>query len=68
LNQNKFISLEWAWYKYLAKVAFFILGLAFVAFSILIFLAEMLNFVQSDSFDLGSFIKSGSGAVVRSQV
>jgi len=60
-------SAEWAWYRYLATGVFFILTLALVAFSAIIFVAEILNFVQSDSFDLSSYIKPGSGGFTKSQ-
>jgi len=55
------------WYVKLEQIFYFVLGIAFVIFSIGVFLAETFTFDNSDFFNMLSFLESGNG-FTKSQV
>jgi len=61
-------TIQWVWYVHVSKVVFFILGMIFVGFSILIFIAEILNFVPMGSLNIETLVRTGGGAFTRSQI
>jgi len=54
-------SLEWVWYVKLEQIFYFVVGIAFVIFSIGVFLAETFTFDNSHFFNVLSFLESGNG-------
>lgn len=60
--------IEWIWYAYLSRVVWFIIGIFFVGFSILVFFAEAMNFNSLHIFNIEEFITSGGSAAAKSQV
>jgi len=58
----------WIWHVYIARLVYFLAGFVFIAFSIIIFFAEVFNFDDFDIYNVESFIKSGGGALAKSQV
>jgi len=53
---------------YVARLVYFLAGFVFIAFSILIFFAEVFNFVDFDMYNVETLVKSGGGALAKSQV